>query len=228
VGAELPAVRAQVARELRRRTLDRDQAIAAMIRIADRTGMRIGSEAYAEENHTHGLSTLMPRHVRVDGKRVDFDFPAKGGRRARCTIEDAAVARIVSALAAARRRRLFVVDREPVDAESVNESLAQMSAQHITAKDLRTWHGTRAAFRFLLAQRRDVDTDAVALQAIDAAADALANTRAVARAHYVHPRLLDLVSDGAFAEVLRNVRPSRASHLTGDERLLIAVLRTVG
>ena len=61
----LPKIRAHVATQLRRRTLDRDRVLAAMLRIIDASAMRVGSEAYAEDNDTFGLSTLTKRHARV-------------------------------------------------------------------------------------------------------------------------------------------------------------------
>ncbi len=103
-GPRLPKIRAEVAVQLRRRTLDRDQVLAAMLRIVDSCGLRVGSEEYAEENASYGLSTLTKKHVRVVGGSVLFDFPAKSGKQAQVTLHDRAVARIISRAAAATRQ----------------------------------------------------------------------------------------------------------------------------
>ena len=87
-GPRLPKVRAEVERQLRRRGMDRDQVLAAMLRIVDTCGLRVGSEAYAEENESYGLTTLAKKHVRVGTGTVEFNFPAKSGKQAHvtCTI----------------------------------------------------------------------------------------------------------------------------------------------
>src|SRR2546430_3287762 len=48
----------------------------------------IGSEEYAEDNDSFGLTTLMRQHARVDGRRIELRFPAKSGSRAELTLSD--------------------------------------------------------------------------------------------------------------------------------------------
>lgn len=219
----LPPVREHVAAQLRRRTLDRDRVLACMVRIVDRCGVRIGSEVYAEENQSYGLTTLTRRHVAVAGTRVRFDFPAKSGRRACFELRDRAVARVVGELATQRRRRLFTVDGIALTADDVNSLLTRLTGERVTAKDFRTWRGTRTAFA-QLQQAGDGDPAAAVLGAVDAAAEALGNTRAVAREHYVHPHLLDAFTAGTFARYLSAARPKARAGLDPDEQVLVAFL----
>ncbi|HEY2165762.1 MAG TPA: DNA topoisomerase IB [Jatrophihabitantaceae bacterium] len=223
VGESLPAVRRHVSAQLRRRTMDRDRVVAAMIRILDSSGIRIGNEVYADENDSVGLTTLTSRHVRVDGAVVEFDFPAKSGQRARIAITDPQVAAVVEFLRTQRRRRLFTVAGEPVSAPEVNAALGALTADRMTAKDFRTWRGTLAAFCHLR-RHLDADPETTAIAAVDAAATELGNTRAVARDHYVHPHLLASFADGTLAQHLTDVRPRRTALLDPDERRLLAVL----
>ena len=225
VGPRLPRVRAEVAVQLRRRTLDRDQVLAAMLRIVDRVGLRVGSEEYAEENDSYGLSTLHKRHVRVAGGVVHFDFPAKSGKQARVDLADRPVARVVGALLAAPGRRLFTVSRRPVTAEELNHRLGELAGARVTAKDFRTWHGTRVAFGALRAHLPPTDArEQRVLAAVDAAADFLNNTRAVARGHYVHPHVVSSYLDGSFGELLALRRPPRITGLDAEERALAGFL----
>lgn len=224
-GPRLPSVRAEVDRQLRRRTMDRDQVTAAMLRIVDRCGLRVGSEAYAEENESYGLTTLTKRHVRVRPGTVVFDFPAKSGKQAHVTLADRAVARVVGRLLEQRGKRLFVVGGSPVTADEINDRLSALTGARVTAKDFRTWHGTRVAFSSL--RRHLPPTDAAdqrVLNAVDAASEFLNNTRTVARAHYVHPHVLEAYTNGTFEEVLRAKRPVRAPLLDEDERALVSFL----
>lgn len=224
-GEALPIVRADVERQLRRRALDADRVLAAMLRLMDVAGLRVGNEVYAEENDSYGLSTLTKRHVQVRGSRIDLRFPAKSGRRAELTVTDPGVARVVAKLAQTRGRWLFQVNGSRIDADEINARLADLTGAHHTAKDFRTWHGTVTAFRRLRrALPAGEHAESHVLGAIDATADALGNTRAVARAHYVHPDVVDGYTSGELERFLakRRARPGR--WLDADERLLLGYL----
>ena len=224
----LPRIRAHVSAQLRRRTLDRDRVQAVMLRIIDVSAVRVGSEVYAEDNDSFGLTTLGRRHVRALAGVVEFSFPAKSGRRVRVSLADRAVARVIRELLRHRSRLLFAVDGQAVDAAEVNALLAELTGEHVTAKDFRTWSGTLAAFCYL---REQVDSERaperVTVSAIDQAAEVLGNTRTVARAHYVHPHMLEAFTDDVFAEYLDacTVRPEE--FLDDDECALLAFLRVL-
>jgi DNA topoisomerase-1 len=211
--------------------MDRDQVLAAMLRIVDTCGLRVGSDEYAEENASYGLSTLTKKHVRVVGGSVLFDFPAKSGKQAQVTLHDRAVARIVTRLLDQRGRRLFTVDGAPITADELNERLGQLAGARVTAKDFRTWQGTRVAFASLrghLPPPADMSTrEQRVLNAVDAASEFLNNTRTVARAHYVHPHVVQAYLDGNFAELLAARRPPRSPGLDSDERALVGFLGTL-
>ena len=226
VGERLPAVRTHVDTQLRRRTFDRDRVLAAMIRIIDLCGIRIGNEIYADENDSFGLTTLTRRHVQVSGRTIRFDFPAKSGQRSQFSLVDGPVAAVVARLSEQRRRRLFTVDAKPVLSVEVNELLGRLTEEHVTAKDFRTWRGTRVAFEYLRRHPNEDPENAV-LSAVDAAAAELRNTRAVARDHYVHPHLLSTALDGTFRDRLKQVRPRRIAGLNADERMLLAFLEAL-
>jgi DNA topoisomerase-1 len=224
-GDALPAIRADVEGQLRRRTLDADRVLATMLRIIDRAGLRVGNEVYAEENDSYGLTTLMKQHVAVKGATVHFHFPAKSGKQADIALRDPGVARVIKLLLEQRGRRLFTVDRAPVPAEVINARLAELTGAHLTAKDFRTWHGTTTVFRHLRAHLpagKDAETHVLA--AIDAAALALNNTRTVARAHYVHPDVVYGYTSGDLERFLRGRRVQPGRWLDPDEQLLLGYL----
>jgi DNA topoisomerase-1 len=227
-GPRLPKIRTHVAEQLRRRTHDRDKVLAAMLRIVDVCGLRVGSEEYAEENESYGLSTLTKKHVRVTGGTVEFNFPAKSGKQAQVTLHDRAVARVVEVQLGARGKRLFTVDGAPVAADELNRRLGELAGARVTAKDFRTWHGTRVAFASLRKHLPpDDNREQRVLNAIDAASDFLNNTRTIARSHYVHPHVVEAYLDGSFSEVMALRRPPRAPGLDADERALVGFLGTL-
>ncbi|WP_375490360.1 DNA topoisomerase IB [uncultured Jatrophihabitans sp.] len=223
-GDALPTIREDVATQLRRRTLDADRVLAAMIRIIDIAGLRVGNEVYADENDSYGLSTLSRRHVQVHGARMDFRFPAKSGKTAEVSVMDAGAARVIATLAERRSRWLFNVDGARIDADEINAHLAKLSGAHLTAKDFRTWNGTKTAFRYLRNHLPADGSDTHILAALDEASDALGNTRSVARAHYVHPEVIDGYTSGELERFVTGKRTRPAKWLEIDERLLLAYL----
>jgi DNA topoisomerase-1 len=221
----LAEIREHTERQLRRRTFDRDRLLAAMIRIIDLTNIRIGNEVYAEENDSYGLTTLTHKHVSVRGDQVSFKFPAKSGKAWDVSINDAGVARVVQQLLAQRGRRLFSLNGKAVSSDELNQLLFALTGEHITAKNFRTWGGTLAAFTYL---KNRLDTERapekVVIEAVDEAAEALGNTRTVARAHYVHPHVLETYTEQTFGSYLAQAKPKPVRGLHPDEQLLAAFL----
>jgi DNA topoisomerase I len=89
-------------------------------------------------------------------------------------------------------------ERQTVDSADVNDYLRQLTGQDFTAKDVRTWAGTvlaACALRECGPCTSQTEAKQNIVQAIDAVARRLGNTRAVCRACYVHPMVLDAYLD---------------------------------
>jgi len=146
----------------------------------------------------------------------------------RVSLADRAVARVIRELLRHRGRLLFAVDGQAVDAAEVNALLAELTGEHVTAKDFRTWSGTLAAFCYL---REQVDSERaperVTVSAIDQAAEVLGNTRTVARAHYVHPHMLEAFTNKRFDEYLDACTTRRSDFMDGGECALLAFLHVL-
>lgn len=188
-------LRKEVAADLRRRSLDERRVVAAVIRLLDTTLIRVGNERYAAENETFGLTTLEPDHVTRQRSVRTFDFVGKGGSEWRTDVDDRQVVSVIDACLELRQPQVFAFragDGRVIDvtADHVNDRLRSMGGPDATAKTFRTWGGTVVAVE-ALARRSGPRDEAVVIEAVDAAAEALGNTRAVCRACYVAPRVLD-------------------------------------
>src|ERR1044072_1245870 len=75
--------------------LPRKKVLAAVVRLLERTFVRVGNEEYARENGSFGLTTLRNRHVRVAGDRVRLRFRGKSGKEHSIELADERLARIV-------------------------------------------------------------------------------------------------------------------------------------
>jgi DNA topoisomerase-1 len=232
---DLPAIRERVARDFGGRGLTIRRVTAGVIRLISEGFFRVGSERYAKENKTFGITTLQKRHVHTEADLAVFDYVGKRSIAQRQVIVDAELAAFVAELARAPGRRLFRY-RGPdggwsdLDARDVNAYLQALVGVPYTAKDFRTWGGTLRAATILAdlgAPASPAEAKRNVVTAVRLVAAELGNTPAIARKSYVHPMVLSrYLDDGeviAQPRRLRLVRPEAGAH-TADERALIAFL----
>lgn len=214
-GAALPALRAAVDRDLRRRRLNRDRVTACAVRLIDRQLFRVGSARYAEQHRSYGVTTLRAKHLDATTTSVGFDFVGKSGKRQRGRIRDARVARLIAQLEELPGPEVFrffdedgVVQR--LRSRHVNAYVKRHMGEEFTAKDFRTWGGTVVVASALLDLSDEqltssrARTDALRAAVREAAAR-LGNTPAVTRSSYVDPRVMEAADR---PEVLERVQRS--------------------
>ena len=80
-GRALPKIRRRVARDLRRRGLPREKALATIVRLLETTLIRVGDDEYARDNRSYGLTTMQNRHVDIHAGTVTFRFRGKSGKK---------------------------------------------------------------------------------------------------------------------------------------------------
>ncbi len=214
----LPLLRERVERDLRGRDLTRRQLLATVVRLLDRTLIRVGNDEYARENRSFGLTTLRRRHVRVKGTMLQFSFRGKSGVEHSVTIADPRIAHIIQRCRDLPGQEMFQYldpfgKRQDVTSDDVNAYLREITDRDVTAKDFRTWGGTMLAAVELRAMgtassRREADRNII--RAIDKVSERLGNTRAVCRKYYVHPALLHAYHLGLTAPLPPPVRVRRA------------------
>jgi DNA topoisomerase-1 len=205
-GKALPKVRRAVTAALADKGFTRAKIVAAVVRLMDRALLRPGHEEYARRGGGRGAATLLKDHVDVEGDTIVLDFPAKSGKRVHRVIKDAMLARVMKELGKWRGRRLFALpgEQSTVSAREVNAFLAEASGLPITAKDFRTFRASAGALAALSENDDDDDKGRrkAVIEAADAASEVLANTRAVARSSYIHPKVIAAYEAGKLAPSL--------------------------
>src|SRR6266850_1046363 len=91
-----PKIRQRIARDMRLPGLPREKVLATVVRLLERTFIRVGNEEYARANKSFGLTTMKNRHVTVKGARLRFRFRGKSGRHHEVDVTDQRMAKIVS------------------------------------------------------------------------------------------------------------------------------------
>jgi DNA topoisomerase-1 len=204
----LPAIRARVAADLACRGLRRERVVAAVVRLLDTTLIRVGNEAYAQENDSFGLTTLRNRHVRVEGTRLLFRFRGKSGRQHAVATRDRRLAGLVRRLQELPGQVLFQYvedDGAPrvVASDDVNEYLGRASEQPFTAKDFRTWAASVLALHALVRHdppSSEREARRLLKETVEWVAGLLGNTPAVLRRCYLHPAVAEAFQEGRLPE----------------------------
>lgn len=198
-GMALRRIRARLEEDLGLPGLPRNKVLATIVRLMDRTLIRVGNEEYARNNKSYGLTTMRAKHVEVSGATIMFRFRGKSGKLHIVGVEDRRLARIVRQCQDLPGYELFEYldeagETHKIDSADVNDYLRSVSGEDFTAKDFRTWAGTVQA-SMALREFEEFTSDAEAkrnvVQAIKAVAQRLGNTPAVCRKCYVHPAILE-------------------------------------
>ena len=235
-GQKLPVIRAAVDRDLSKPGLGRRKVIATIIRLLEKSLARIGNEEYARDNKSFGLTTLRGRHAKTQGARLTLDFRAKHGIQQHIELQDRRLVNIVNKLQDLPGQHLFRFEDEDgalhdVGSDDVNAYLNEITGEHITAKDFRTWAATNLA-ALALTELEKFDNKAKAkknvLRAVEAVSKMLGNTPAVCRKCYIHPAIFDGYLDGSLLEGLaERAEATLEKHdhaLTADEVAVTAFL----
>jgi DNA topoisomerase I len=226
--AVLPKLRARVTRDLELEGMPRDKVLATVVRLLDTTLIRVGSEEYARENKSYGLTTLRKKHLSVKSGTLRFQFRGKSGIEHDVSVNDARIARIIKRCMDLPGHDLFQYldasgERHTVSSSDINDYLHDITGADFTAKDYRTWAGSVFALAALRKLAWETVTEARkhVVGTIKEVSKILRNTPAVCRKCYIHPAVIEAFEAGELADELP---PSRRSGLKTDEATLAIFL----
>jgi DNA topoisomerase-1 len=234
----LPDLRRVLAEHMELDPLDPDRVCAVAARLIDQTWFRVGSDRYARESRTYGVTTLARRHVAIRGKKIAFSFRGKHKVQVRTALVDAELSEALRHYVSLNHGpRLFRYERDGelvnLTSRTLNAYIQEHMGDEFTAKDFRTWGGTLTA-AIAFAERGPVDTVAEEKRVVAAAmrrvAERLGNTPAVCRMSYVSPAVIEQYLDGRTIDDFRprhlRVASARQIGLELEEQALLSLLRS--
>jgi DNA topoisomerase-1 len=239
-GEALPCLRAQTDRDLARPGLPREKVLAAVVKLLEKTLIRVGNQEFADQNHSYGLTTLRDKHVQIAGATVHFAFKGKSGVVHERRLTNRRLAQLIKRCRDLPGYDLFQYvdddgDRQTIDSADVNEYLHAIAGEEFTAKDFRTWAGTvlcAVALKECAPCATEAEAKRNIVAAIKRVAERLGNTPAVCRKAYVHPAVLDAYLDGTMLDTLRRLTEQElvadTSALSREERAVLGLLKQVG
>ncbi len=241
-GKKLPQLRKAVRDDINQPGFCRTKIIAIVVQLLEKTLIRIGNEAYAQENQSFGLTTLRDRHVSVHDQHIRFQFPGKSGVDHDIRITHAQLAKTIKRCQELPGHELFQYRDDEgvlqsVDSGDVNDYLQEIMGDRFSAKDFRTWFGTIWALESLIQQEQETPKQKLsgtteAQQelreeririAIQQTAEHLGNRPATCKKYYIHPYIFEAYLQGELLPKI--VRPCHSKiELQTLEQGLLMVL----
>ena len=234
----LPQMRRVTSDHLRREKLDRQKVLACMTRMMNAAYFRVGEERYAKNNKTYGIATLRRKHLKIEGDTVIFEYTGKWGQEQRKAVTDARLRRVVEECRDLPGYEVFKYLDDSgrvrdVRSRDLNAYVKEVVGEEFTAKDFRTWAGTLIAASTLAGLGATEDARVVqknVLSAVDEVAHRLGNTRDIARASYISPRVIDHYMEGSvvayYGERLEEIIAAEQGGLTEAEKAILDLLNS--
>lgn len=227
----LPAIRAQVDKDLARKGLPYEKVVALVVKLIELTNIRIGNDAYKKLYGSFGLTTLRDKHVKFSGATVNFEFVGKKGIKHNIKLQSRRLANMVKKCRDIPGQELFQYydddgKRHTVGSGDVNSYIKEITGEDFTAKDFRAWAGSLnalCAFHDLGEHSSETDCKRKIVNVLDSVASKLGNTRTVCKKYYVHPTVIAAYEKGS----IWNYKPSEEienSDLNAQELALFNLL----
>lgn len=231
----LPTIRQQVDKDLARHNLDLDKVIALVVRLMELTSIRVGNESYKKLYGSFGLTTLMDKHVKIEGSKINFQFKGKKGVMHNIALQSKKLARLVKQCRDIPGKELFQYynadgQRCSIGSGDVNTYLKNITGEDFTAKDFRTWAGSVSAL-YAFKEAGEFETISECkkkiISVLDEVAVNLGNTRTVCKKYYVHPTVIKSYEEGTIFRYLSNLdgqKDIKAAELNTAEKALLQIL----
>jgi DNA topoisomerase-1 len=237
-GKGLRGIRLQLEKDLSLPQLSERKVLAAVVRLMERTNIRIGNSFYEKAYGSFGLTTLKDRHVTFNGGAVTFSFKGKKGVSHNIELKSKRLAKVIKKCRDVPGKELFqYYDEEgnhhSIDSGLVNNYIREISGADFTAKDFRTWAGTVHAFLALKSIgccETKTEAKKKIVEAIDIVSDHLGNTRSVCKKYYVHPLILNLYESKQLEKYIRELdeieEDDDKASLSAEEKMVMKILES--
>ncbi len=222
-GQSLSKIRARVSKDMNSEVFNKTKVLATIVRIMDKTLIRVGNERYAKENESYGLTTILKKHVIVEDQDkgyFKFEFTGKSGKHHDVEIHSKKLFGVVDKCLEVPGHPLFqFLDHRnqihDVTSDDVNKYLKNISGEDFTAKDFRTWWGT--VFTMIaLDEIGVVDTNTNVKKALTKAvkftSEKLRNTPSVCKKFYIYPGIMESFSEGRLSPIIEEFKNEKPKH----------------
>ena len=227
----LPHIRRRAYRDLERKRWNKQKTLGLVVLTLDEVYIRIGNRRYMEENGTFGLTTLRRKHYKIDDQGITFQYKGKRNKYRKVSLKKYQLSRLIKKCVELPGYEIFRYQNQKkwysLNSSDVNHYLSSISPFECTAKDFRTWGGTRLAVELFPEALKEIQKHPrrkVSTTLVRKVAKRLGNTVTICREHYIHPRILELLESGEYQKLeYKNHRGGKYA-LSAAEKKALALI----
>jgi len=229
-GLALPKLRNQIEEDLSIKKWSKKKVLALILHLLDEYFLRIGNKYYTDNNETYGLTTLRRKHIDDSSKLIKLEYEAKSNKIRKINIDNKRLAKLVREISELPGYEIFRYKDEDgnwqnIDSADVNEYINHITKEDFTAKDFRTWGGTKLTIenyekaKEMIAENPRLKFETTLVKLV---AKRLGNTVSTARSYYIHPDVLALATQHKLPNKIPKVYQSLA--LETSEKIVLTML----
>ena len=224
-GHKLPSFRRKIARDLKSEDMPKIMVIAAMFRILDQTGMRVGSAKAVKSNQTYGLTTLNAEHIDVkENGEVAISYTGKGGVEITQNLSDKNIVEVLENCTELHGQSLFKHEGGIITSTHINQTIKNHFGEQYSAKDFRTWRFSCLFLEKIIKLHKKDESKIILKDVLEAVSQKTGNTPAVLQSSYIHPGLIDIAKNNSFKNL--NINKISKAGLRKCEAVFLDYLTT--
>lgn len=231
-GKQLSGIRKVCHRYIKEKKWTREKILSLILLLLDDTGVRIGNRQYASRNGTYGLTTLRRKHVDIESGTVTFNYQGKSSQKRIVEVDDPLLINMIKKTSELPGYELFRYQDElgkwqTVDSEDVNNWIRKFMGEKFSSKDFRTWVASRLAIELYpeaLTLKSTAPRKKFTNILLRLVADELGNTPTVCKSYYIHPKVLERISNQSIQWTDSGITDN-PTKLSSSENYLMKLLR---
>lgn len=122
----------------------KNRTISTMLKIVQKLFMRVGKEIYAKTNKSYGITSMKKSHVKIEEKKVKFNFKAKSNKQVQYTLDDVELIGEIKQLFDLDGEKMFQYKSESgnilrASDVDLNQYIQEKMGKGFSVKDFRTY-----------------------------------------------------------------------------------------
>jgi DNA topoisomerase-1 len=197
-GLALPIIREQVEMDLSETEWSKRKILALIVHLLDDYFLRVGNSYYTDQNESYGITTLRRKHINESTSHLALEYKAKSNRIRKIDVTNKRLAKLVREISELPGYEIFRYKEgsrswQNIDSSDVNDYIQKNMGTDFSAKDFRTWGGTKLAIS-LYEKAIEKTKGNKRLQfeptLVKLIAQQLGNKLSTCREYYIHPHVL--------------------------------------
>lgn len=194
----IPKIEKDITKLLKKPVFTKENVIGLGITLLNTIYLRVGTEEYAKENETYGLTTLLNSHLKFDNNKAILEFIGKKKVKQYKEISDPKISQLL------KKYRELGIDTdnllkykqgeiiETINSYDINNYLSKFGGY--TAKNFRSFHASRICAEILRDSKPTTDSKQMKKNitlAVEKTAEQLGHTPAVCKNSYIDPLVIN-------------------------------------